>query len=138
MKVNLTRQLNNGIHGYKNILYIPNHIDLNELTDNEAEIILANEILDYFSMENIPDLINKIISKLRLNGKLIIGGTDLFVFCKFVSNDLIDENLGNKYIEEKQAMPPMLTIKTLLEKAGLKIETYQFSGMSYEITAIRN
>jgi hypothetical protein len=138
MKVNLTKEINNGIDGYKNILYIQNNIDLNELFDNEAEIILANEILDYFSIDNIKELVYKVCGKLRLNGKLIIGGTDLSLFCKMVSNDLIDKDTANKYLQDRQSMVEMSYIKSLLESVGLKIETFHYSGMTYEITAIRN
>lgn len=138
MKVNLTKSLDHSIKGYENILYLPNYVDLNSVTDNEAELIIANEILDYFSIDKIPELIKLLISKLRLNGSLIIGGTEISVFCKSVINGMLDEREASKYIEQNQSMTDMNNILNLLQSFNLKIQTFKFSGLIYEITTIRN
>ena len=143
MKVHLVKSEESLIKGYKPIVLLPTGSlgklnNLNILSDNECEFILANDTLDEFSRQEIPEVIQMLIKKLRINGTLVLGGTDIRVFCKSVINSTIDENQASEIIRAKQSMTNIQDILSLLQSTGLKIQSSQITGTHYEITAVRN
>lgn len=143
MKVHLVKSEENLIKGYKAVIILPvNSLaklnNLSTLSDNECEFILANDLLDEFSRHEIPETIKMLTKKLRINGTLVVGGTDMRVFCKSVINSTLDENQASEIIRTKQSMTNLQDILTILQSTGLKIQSSQIVGTHYEITAVRN
>lgn len=108
------------------------------ISDNECEMILANHVLDNFALEQIPEVIQGIVRKLRTNGRLNIGGTDIRLFARQVVHSLIPEDEACKLIGAKRSMSNSDVVKDLLVRLGLKIESYIQAGAHYELTCIRN
>lgn len=138
MKIHLIKDIKDAIKGYEPILYNSSKLSVESISPNEAEFILASDILDDFSLEQISPVIQTLISKMRLNGKLVVGGTDIRVFCKSVVNNVLSEQQGSEILKTKQSMTSMSDMVKLLESLGLKVFMTQFNGMHYEITCIRN
>lgn len=61
----------------------------------QADEIYGPEILDYFSTDELEELMEIWAKALRVDGKITIGGTDLFILCKSAVNrnkELVDIN----------------------------------------------
>jgi predicted SAM-dependent methyltransferase len=140
MKVHLIKSQDNLIKGYVGIEFSQSIKlrNLNLLSDNECEFILANDFLDEFPRQEIAQAVQTLVSKLRVNGTLVIGGTDIRVFCKSLINSLIDENEASEMIKAKQSMTNIQETLNLLKAIGLNVQSSQILGSHYEITAIRN
>lgn len=143
MKVQLVKSENNSIKGYKSIALLPlaslaKLNNLNLLSDNECEFILASDVLDEFQNQEIVSVIDALVKKLRVNGTLVIGGTDIRIFCKSITNGLINELDGSSIVASKQSMTNMQNIIDILKNFGLKIQSSRIIGINYEITAVRN
>ena len=140
MKIHLVKSEKNAIKGYTPIIYsTANKLNnIETISDNEAELILAHEIMDDFSIDEIGMIINAIVKKMRLNATLVIGGTDLRVFCKSVINGLLPENEAAKFINQKHSMTNLNVTVDTLKQLGLKIQSSVINGVHYEITAVRS
>lgn len=139
MKIQFVKNESSSIVGFTCIIYSANHIPdtINQIHDNQAELILATDIIDCFSIENVQPLISTIASKLRKNGKAVIGGTEIYLFCKNVVNSLISEPQASRIIQESSSMLSVSTVESLLIKSGLKIESCTLNGVHYEFTVSR-
>lgn len=138
MKVHLVRAGSESIGGYTKIEYQGDLSCLNVLSDNECEFILANDIMDSFSVSNIEHVVKSLLSKLRLNGTIVIGGTDIRLFCKHVVNSLINEKEAAEIIAKSQSMTSSNSMYDYMNGLGLNVKSLQISGVHYEITAVRN
>ena len=137
-KIHIVTRTQQVIEGFKKVEVMPNFMNLVGISNNECETIMANEVLDSFSLENIPKCIQELTSKLRLNGTLVIGGTDMRIFCRGVINGTIPATEGAKIVETKLSMTTLPEIMELIKSTGLKIETSTISGAHYEIVATRS
>lgn len=140
MKVHLVKNEESLIKGYKPVYY-SSSLKLNNLStlsDNECEFILATDVFDEFKNQEIVSVVDSLIKKLRINGTLVIGGTDIRIFCKSVINGLLNEAQGSEIISSKQSMTNLQDSIDLLKNFGLKIQSSKIVGTHYEITAVRN
>lgn len=137
MKLQIVKPDQESIENYTRIDTTPNAIDLSTVSDNECTSILANDILDSFSIENIPSLLAQLVKKIRMRGELIIGGTDIRLFCKLVVNDQMDELSATRLLESVQSMTVFSHTVNGLKDLGLKIVSTQINGSHYEIKASR-
>ena len=137
MKLQIVKPEQESIENYTRVDVAPNTIDLSVASDNECTSILANDVLDSFSVENVPSLLAQLVKKIRMGGELIVGGTDIKLFCKFVVNDQIDELSATRLLGSVQSMTTLShTVGSLME-LGLKIVSSQVNGVHYEIKASR-
>jgi len=137
MKIQILRENQQAIENYTKIIVGDNQIDLSSISDNECSFILANDVLDSFSIENIDQLIKSILMKLRINGSIVIGGTDMRLFCKNVTNGSVDTGQASRIIGVVQSMTVLNDIVNLIRSSGLNIESTQITGIHYEIKATR-
>ena len=137
MKIQILKENQQAIENYTKIIVGHNQIDLSSISDNECSFILANDVIDSFSIENIDQLIKGIIKKLRINGSLVIGGTEMRLFCKNVINGSINTSQASNIINLAQSMTTLNDIVNLIKSSGLNIESTQIAGIHYEIKATR-
>ena len=104
MKIHILKSDQKEIENYKRITVSDDQINLSEISDNECSFILANDVLDSFSVENIGSLITSIIKKLRIKGAVVIGGTDIRLFSKNVINGTISGENAAKIIGSLRSM----------------------------------
>jgi hypothetical protein len=138
MKLNLVKQGSDSfIEGYHKVEYTGGPLNLNNISDNECEFILASEIMDVCDSDDIEKFLPSLLKKLRLNGILVIGGTDIRLFCKHVVNSLINEKEASNIIKQCKSMTNVNSMREYISQLGLKIKTLQITGTHYEITATR-
>lgn len=136
MKIHIIDDLNKSIDGYKAILFNNIEEEFAKLSNNSCEFILANDIFDYVESKEIPAIIQTLLLKLRLNGKMSIGGKDIHLFCKSVKNELISEHDASNIISKTKSLVSHSFVQDIVKQLGLKYTT-QLSGVHYEITAYR-
>ena len=137
MKVQIVKDTDPVISGYQRINIGPNSVDLSEFADNECEFILASEIYDSFTTADVDRLTQYLGTKLRAGGTLVVGGTDIRLFCKAFLNNNISEDEAASILGPKKSMTTPDRAVLALQAAGLKVQLTQINGMHYECTATR-
>jgi hypothetical protein len=130
-------QVSDAIVGFQSVVIDQNNIDLSNIVDNECELILASEVFDSFTASAVPQLVQALISKLRFNGSLVVGGTSLSLFCKAVSNGLISPLDASNVVTNLTSMTSSSEVKEACQKLGLQIESVHVDGLHYEVKAKR-
>lgn len=136
MKIQITNTKDKEIEGYLNINF--NSIDeqFAQLSNNCCESILAQDIFDFVTFQEILPTLQKLIAKLRIGGTMAIGGKDLNLFSKYVRNNLISEVDASSVVSGCKCMVGYKTIENLIRQMNLKYTT-QLTGIHYEITVSR-
>lgn len=136
MKLQISNNQGSDIEGFVNISVDSLDNEFQQIPDNSCEFILAKNIVDYISFQEIEQTLLKLLSKLRLNGSLVVGGKDLNLFCKHVRNDLLSQADACTAIEKCRSMVSYKTIENIFKKMNLKYTT-QLVGINYEVTVSR-
>ena len=137
MKIHVAKMSGETIEGYKHVVVSDNHINFMDISQNECSEILANDVLDSFSSDKSRDCIVSLVDKLRLGGKLVVGGKDLRLFCKSVINGSIDNNEASQLLQNTSSMPLLNDVILIVQSIGLKVLSTQISGIHFEIVAQR-
>lgn len=140
MKIHIIKQGETAIEGYKKIELLPGFmlLGLDEVSDNEADVIFANDILDALPANVIQQTISQLATKLRLGGTLTVGGTELRTFTKNVTNQTIPEEQAVDIISNSQSMVNVNKLSDLMRSMGLEIETTTINGLHCEVKCVRN
>ena len=137
MKIHIVKPGQQAIENFKKVECLDNSVDLSEISDNECELIMANDIIDSFDIPNIEGLLKSLISKLRINGTIIVGGTDVRLLCKNVINDQISEVEASRIISGLKSATNLESMRASLMNTGLNFVSSQLSGIHYELTMKR-
>ena len=137
MKIQILKDQQNLIEGYEHVAMGGAELDLSRFSNNECLEILADNILDAVPINYMAQTLKLLIDKLRMGGKLIIGGTDLRLFCKQVLNQSISPTDANYIISQCQSMTNLEEIVGLVSTTNLKIETTNINGIHFEISCKR-
>ena len=137
MKLHIVRPNQDAIENYTKAIALENNINLSEVSDNECEVIMANDIVDAFTIDKIGELVMSLSKKMRMNGTLVLGGTDIRLLCKAIVNDQITEQEGSNIISTLSSASNLALLKSALEGVGLSVLSTQITGIHYEVTAKR-
>ena len=137
MKIHIVNKNQNPISGYKKIIVDQQKIDFQDVSDNECQFIMANQLLNDFDHTNIGNCISSLLQKLRIGGTLVIGGVEMRMFSKSVINVLITPENASNNILNCLSMTDATEVSNLIRTAGLNIVSTQINGIHYEITAKR-
>ena len=97
----------------------------------QAELIFGPEVLDYFSTSELENLVPIWAKSLRVGGKIVLGGTDLYILAKNAVNrekELVDINeiLFNRNNELK-SLTSIESTKDFLVSLGFSISNINLS-----------
>lgn len=137
MKIQLTIPNQQKIEGIREIAVKNGNIDFEDISDNECEYILADKILNHFDYKNITDCLVSLRKKLRIGGKIVIGGIDLRMFTTNVINNLMSTEDASEVVANCKSMSDVTQTANIISQLGLKVITTQINGIYYEITAER-
>ena len=139
MKIHIIKQGEQAIEGYKKIELLPGFmlLGLDEVSDNEAEVIFANDILDALPANVVQQTIAQLAGKLRLGGTLTLGGTELRTFTKNVTSQMIPEDQAIEVIRNSQSMVNINSLSDLVRSMGLEVEATTMSGIHCEVKCVR-
>ncbi len=136
MNIQIANDSSKFITGYNGILFDSIDNEFEKISNNSCEFILANEVFDYVVSEKIPETIQKLLLKLRIGGKMSIGGKDINMFCKSVKNGLISEQEASNIIANTKSLVNYKFVENIVSQLGLSYTT-QINGIAYEIVASR-
>lgn len=140
MKINLIMGDGPSKTGYKNVRNVQN-LDM-AACDAEVTEILAIDVIDYIPINETNKTLDHWVSKLRMGGKLIVGGVDAFSVAKAFSVYQISIDEYNELVHggDKPRLVS-LTMGGLIsyfeQKHGLKIIKKRYDGFSYLIEVER-
>ena len=132
MKLNIIRAGGQKISGFRNISSdcaeeACDLKDLNSIVDDaEAQYILARDIINYISQEELFSTISHWISKLSHGGVICIGASDIKEVCRMIyTGEIPDSDIGSiLYGEEGEIKKSSIQTDLLvdfLQSSGLKI-----------------
>jgi len=74
----------------------------------EADEVLAMDVIDYIPTIQTKDALTNWISKLRIGGRIVIGGVDIYSISKSIADCSLDIPLANLIIHGKQDKPYLI------------------------------
>ena len=137
MKIHVIRADQQAIENYKRVTVSNNLVDLSEISDNECELILANDAMDSFSVSKGGQLITSLLSKLRMGGEIVLGGTSLRVFCKYVLNGQLDEAQASELVGAYSSLTNVEPLVQAFNGLGVEVLETSISGLHYEVRGKR-
>ena len=137
MKVQILRQGEAPVQGYNPIFVEINRINLDGLAQNQCEMILASDIFDCVTYNNIEPVLQALLSKLRLGGQLVVGGTDYNLLGSALNNKLLSEQDAARLIGNISCVVDGHKIADGLRSLNLAVETMHMDGIHFEVKARR-
>lgn len=137
MKVQILRQGQTPIQGYNPIFLDVNRINLEGLADNQCEMILAADIFESISYQNIAPVLQALLSKLRLNGELVVGGTEMNLLGSAISNGLLTDEQCSNILGSLHCALDARKVADTLRQMNLSIQSMHMDGIHFEIKAKR-
>lgn len=111
---------------------------LSGVSDNECIDIQAGTILTICDLDKQPELVSKLIKKLRLGGTIGIGGVDVSVFSKCISNGTLNPKEGCAFTSGK-CLSDLTFVTDMLRQMGLTTtNTTEIFGANFIISASRS
>ena len=136
MKLHVIRKGQDKIEGFK-VVEVSESLDISDIVSNSCEMVFGPDICDSFSFIGLKDAAEALVSKLRLNGQIVMGGTDVRSFCKTVSLGLLPIGDASNLVGQSQSMSSPDVILDLFNQLGLKIESVNIDGLHYEVKGRR-
>lgn len=137
MKIYITND-DKSIENFKTIQLKNFNEELKEVVNNSCEVIYADKVIDFIQGDDIPKFTGLLLSKLRMNGRVVFTGYELGIVSRGVINETVDSNTYSKIITRLNSMSFLKNILSMLTDYGLQIDTAVIRGLEYEIAAIRN
>ena len=79
------------------------HVD-----DAELSELIAADVIDYIPLNEVNDVLSNWAKKIRVGGKIVLGGTDLVEVCKAMSQYRISITDANELIHGTQLKPYLI------------------------------
>ena len=137
MKINITSDASRSINGYKNYFTHNNdHLDLNDIVTNCCEEIIFTGI-DYIPQDKVESILDIIISKLRLGGKIFISGLNIDALGRLIVAEQVSEEDASNMLAPIKSIRSRYSLSKLIKQKNLTIEYSIAKGLVYEISAIR-
>jgi hypothetical protein len=107
--------------------------------DAEATEIVVDEFLNQFSYADAGKVLDKILSKLRINGKIIIVQTDVELLAYHLARGMIDVERFNEiaFPGPCKSMMSLEIIETLIQAIGVKITRKFFNDDIATVEGVR-
>lgn len=138
MKVYISENIDKAIEGFNIIPIVYGAVDLGSIPTNAASTIIAIDALDSIKSENVSNFIGSVVSKMRLNSTLYLGGVDAYALSRGLLSAQISISDYNNIIDNKNGIYACKYVCDILQGYKLNIVSAIFKGINYEITATRS
>lgn len=108
--------------------------------DNSIDIIIVNDLFDFYETKNIKTILNIIKNKIKPGGKLIIQSVDLKqVSIAVAFNQISVEIVKHILYPFKKAIYTLYDIEKILIESGFEIQNKKYINIfEYYITVKKN
>ena len=138
MKIDIVGNPDEAISGYKPVVVnADGFVDLFDISDSECVEIRANGVIDKFKASQFETSLVSLLKKVRLGGKVSLSGLDCNVLSRQVISGQLDERSFSAIVENSNSISSLRTVAQILQSQGLKIQTQNLSGYTYQIVATR-
>ncbi len=137
MKLQISYDTNSAIEGFELIDTKYGLTALEGVIDHSSEEIYIVDCLDKMNYDDASKLLAMAVQKLRLNGNLLVNGTDLNTCCRAVSNGNITSSEFSTLLEKSTSLRNCKEVEEILLSLGLVIDTGTIKGNTYEIKSTR-
>lgn len=138
MKIDIVGNPDEAISGYKPVIVnADGFVDLFDISDSECVEIRANGVIDKFKASQFETSLVSLLKKVRLGGKVSLSGLDCNVLSRQVISGQLDERSFSAIVENSNSISSLRTVAQILQGQGLKIQTQNLSGYTYQIVAVR-
>lgn len=138
MKLQIVHDDNESIEGYISLTLSENSkSDLSKIVNNSCTEILLLDIIDSFEYDKSLEFLLDVLTKIRLNGSIILRGISSLAFSHALLNGSIDSNKASNIISNIKSIHDQRDVTELLEKNNFRIDTIRLNGVSYELKATR-
>jgi hypothetical protein len=138
MKIDIVGNPDEAISGYKPVVVSADgFVDLFDISDSECVEIRANGVVDKFKASQFETSLVSLLKKVRLGGKVSLSGLDCNVLSRQVISGQLDERSFGAIVENSNSISSLKTVAQILQSQGLKIQTQNLSGYTYQIVATR-
>lgn len=138
MKIDIVGNPDEAISGYKPVIVnADGFVDLFDISDSECVEIRANGVIDKFKASQFETSLVSLLKKVRLGGKVSLSGLDCNVLSRQVISGQLDERSFSAIVENSNSISSLKTVAQILQSQGLKIQTQNLSGYTYQIVATR-
>ncbi len=138
MKVQILTTHEKQIEGYEKYFASSDLSQISvDLSDNECSFILAPELLSDIPIADYGNTLKILLSKLRMQGELVVGGVELNAFADAVTDSQTEDSYLISVIENCKSMAKVKEICQLIESFGNYKLTWSCNGIRYEIKAQR-
>lgn len=138
MKIDIVGNPDEAISGYKPVIVnADGFVDLFDISDSECVEIRANGVIDKFKASQFETSLVSLLKKVRLGGKVSLSGLDCNVLSRQVISGQLDERSFSAIVENSNSISSLRTVAQILQSQGLKIQTQNLSGYTYQIVATR-
>lgn len=123
-----------------NVLY-NNISNIDNYEDNSIDHIMINDLLDFYTIEISPKILNLLYQKLKTSGLLEIQGLDLKELSLAMAKNAIEpqEAQALLYRNNRKCMHSIYDIESMLKNIGLDILQKKYINMfEYYILAKKN
>jgi hypothetical protein len=101
--------------------------------DGECTEILAVGIMDYINFQDLEAILQKWLQKIRINGIIKMGGTDLLELARATANRNLSVADFNTAMTGKSSIHSCEEFKDRLRNMGLHIKRVYFNGLSFVV-----
>lgn len=137
MKLVILDKDDKGLSGYECVYMDSPQINLSHISDNECSEILIKNCFTQVSVVNAVEFLVLVCSKLRRGGTIKLNGVDARTLARAIVRGNMNDKEFNDIIYSCKSLLSIPTVKDILHRAGLKIETLTLNGINYDITATR-
>jgi hypothetical protein len=137
MKIHIVNPQQEHVEGFERVEVTNGEVNLSQLADNECSFILATDILNAMSVNQIGNNLQEIRKKMRINSTLVIGGIDIRLLARNIVSGQMKTDEANSFIFSNKSCLDLALAKNLVKSLGLQIEMTRVTGVSYEIEAKR-
>lgn len=139
MKLQIIKNDDDSIEGFISIKVSENpETELSKIISNSCTEMLVLDIIDYFDYDKSISFLADLLSKIRLNGSILLRGISSVAFSHALFNGSLDCKKASDIIANIKSVHDQRDIIGYLEANNFSIDTVRLMGASYEIKATRH
>ena len=126
-----------GPSGYECVYMTDFGVNLDHISDNECEEISIKNCFSMLPLDAYVDFLVVTCKKLRRKGVLRLNGVDARTLSRSLIKGVMNDKDFNNIVYSCKSLVSIPTVKNIIHRSGLQIETLTINGFNYDLTATR-